>query len=264
MINREDYEEPRCALCMNPKERIPVDRVIEKLDAYLEDNDLNGAERHLKYWLSEAEVNKDEAGELTVLGELMGFMRKNGRMDEALSYAESALGKVEKYGYSDTVTGATAVLNAGTVFRSSGKCIQSAECYEKAKKIYEESLDPNDDRLGGLYNNYASTLCELERYDEAIEKYDKALKIMSRMPNGRIECAVTYLNLADLYVKRDGNEASESRTDELLDKAYECLTDPDNEKNAYYKFILDKCIPAYDYFGQFIRSSELKDILHSY
>ncbi|MBP5528962.1 MAG: hypothetical protein J6X80_02825 [Lachnospiraceae bacterium] len=44
----------------------------------------------------------------------------------------------------------------------------------------------------------------------------------------------------------------------MLDKAYNLLTDDSVEKNEYYEFVLDKCIPSYDHFGQFIRSAELK------
>ena len=69
---------------------------------------------------------------------------------------------------------------------------------------------------------------------------------------------ITYLNLADLYEQRDGSEKGESLIDEMLEKAYNLLTDDSVEKNAYYEFVLDKCIPAYDHFGQFIRSAELK------
>ena len=76
--------------------------------------------------------------------------------------------------------------------------------------------------------------------------------------NGNLECAITYLNMADLYVKKVGLIESESITDELLDKAYTLLTDDSLERNGYYEFVLDECIPAYDQFGQFLRSNELK------
>ena len=258
MLQREDYEEPRCVLCMNEKSRVPMDRVLEKFDSYLESKELDKAKSHLLYWLEEAKVNQDEAGEIVLLGELMGFCRKNSAMSEAIAFAESALSKVEKYGYSDSITGATAILNAGTVYRSAGDCEKSASLYERAEKIYEKELNPEDDRLGGLYNNYASSLTELGEFEKALEKYNKALKIMQDAPNGKLECAITYLNRADLYVKKLGVIESEAIADELLEKAYTLLTDDSIEKNAYYEFVLDKCIPAYDQFGQFLRSNELK------
>ena len=55
-LSKDDYEEPRCLLNMHPKVTpISVGRMIEKLDSYLNQNDYDAAERHLKYWLTEAD-----------------------------------------------------------------------------------------------------------------------------------------------------------------------------------------------------------------
>ena len=55
-LSKDDYEEPRCLLNMHPEVTpIPVGRMIEKLDSYLNQNDYDAAERHLKYWLTEAD-----------------------------------------------------------------------------------------------------------------------------------------------------------------------------------------------------------------
>ncbi|MCR4647829.1 MAG: tetratricopeptide repeat protein [Lachnospiraceae bacterium] len=261
MLNKEDYEEPRCVLCMNPKSRIPVDRIMEKYDKHIEDGELERAESHLKYWLDEAKSVNDEAGEIVILGEMMGFCRKNGKKEEAFSYAKQAVSKVEKYGFGDSVTGATAILNAGTVYRTFGENEMSAALYKNAESIYEKLLDGEDERLGGLYNNFASALAQLDEYDAALDKYNKALAIMGKKENGKLECAITYLNIADLFEKKDGAEAAEEKISDMLDKAYELLTDESIERNAYFKFVLDKCIPAYDYYGQFLRSEQLKEML---
>ena len=261
MIGKEEYEEPRCVLCMNPVSRIPIDRVLEKYDSYIEEKAYDRAKSHLSYWLEEARAGGDEAGELTMLDELMGHCRKNNAMNEALSIADSIIGKVEKYGFGDTVTGATAILNAGTVYRAAGQNEKSVYHYSLAEKTYEELLDEKDDRLGGLYNNYASALTEVGDYLKAENRFKKALKIMDGTKNGKLECAITYLNLADFYEKRDGSEKGEALIDEMLDKAYELLSDDSVERNGYYEFVVDKCIPAYDHFGQFVRGAELRNIL---
>ena len=52
ILSKDDYEEPRCLLNMHPEVTpIPVGRIIDKLDSYLNKNDYDAAERHLKYWL---------------------------------------------------------------------------------------------------------------------------------------------------------------------------------------------------------------------
>jgi len=261
MIDKEDYEEKRCVLCMNDVSRIPIERIIEKLDSYIDDKQFDRAYSHLNYWLEEAKNCRDEAGELVILGELMGFCRKNGKMNEAKAYAESGISKVKRYGFGDSVTGATTLLNAGTVYRACGEPQKSFELYSSAERIYEENLQGNDTRLGGLYNNYASTLTELGDYETALDKYLKALKVMNSSPNGKLECAITYLNMADLFEKKGTDIETEKKIDEMLDKAYELLTDESIERDPYFEFVLDKCIPAYDHYGQFVRSAELSAIL---
>ena len=79
-LSKDDYEEPRCLLNMHPKVTpISVGRMIEKLDSYLNQNDYDAAERHLKYWLTEADAGHDMRGKLTVLNEQIGFYRKTGK-----------------------------------------------------------------------------------------------------------------------------------------------------------------------------------------
>ena len=60
-LKREDYVDPRCALCGKPGEEetiqpVPVGRIMDKLREYEDRNDWPAVERHLKYWLAEAVV----------------------------------------------------------------------------------------------------------------------------------------------------------------------------------------------------------------
>ena len=68
-LEKEDYMEPECVLCGKPGEDegkpVPADRIQRKLREYEDAADWNGAERHLKYWLAEAEMNRDRRGQLT-------------------------------------------------------------------------------------------------------------------------------------------------------------------------------------------------------
>ena len=88
-LEREDYIDPACPLCGKPGETesarpVPVDRIQGKLREYEDASDWEGAERHLKYWLAEAEMNRDRRGQLMLHNELMGFYRKQGSREEAL------------------------------------------------------------------------------------------------------------------------------------------------------------------------------------
>lgn len=96
-LSKEDYEEPRCLLNMHPEVKpIPVGRVIEKLDSYLNRNDYSAAERHLEYWLAEAETGNDDRGKLTVLNEQIGFYRKTDKEAECLKAVSAALSLADR------------------------------------------------------------------------------------------------------------------------------------------------------------------------
>ena len=96
-IGPEDYEEPQCLLCGEPygaepkPEPIPQQRVVQKLDEYMSRRDYDGAERHLLYWLEEANRVRDLRGELLVHNELIGHYRKVSNRERAFVHIEQAL-----------------------------------------------------------------------------------------------------------------------------------------------------------------------------
>ena len=162
-IGADDYEEPRCPLCMEKpgdEERIhtiDMRRVMEKLDEYLARKDYGAAERHLEFWLGEARLGNDKRGEFAVRGEQIGFYRKRGEEDKCFSCVSDALRLMSKLGYEDSVSGATCYVNCGTAAHAFGRYEQALEFFERAKIIYDKHLPENDARLGGLYNNMALT-----------------------------------------------------------------------------------------------------------
>ena len=106
-MEREDYMEPACALCGKPggeesPRPVPAGRILERLREYEDKSDWPAAERHLKYWLAEAEMNRDGKGRLMLHNELMGFYRKQGKREEAFANADAALRLVETLGMEDT------------------------------------------------------------------------------------------------------------------------------------------------------------------
>lgn len=259
-LSKEDYEEPRCPLCM-PTEvvSIPCGRVIEKLDEYLGRNDYASAQRHLKYWLDEAEAGLDRRGALTVINEQIGLYRKTDKPDEGLCAIEKALALVEELKMGDSVTAATTFVNAATAYKAFGDAEKALPLYERAREIYEDSLDGNDSRLGGLYNNMALTLTALEKYDDALALYEKAIEIMSNNDNGEAEEAITYCNLADLAAARYGEAEGEKMIYAYLDKAYELLDTKTLPRNGYYAFVCEKCAPTFGYYGYFLAEQKLTE-----
>lgn len=265
-LNAEDYKEPVCPFDSDfysnaePTETIPVRRVIEKLDKLLyEKNDIPGARRHLEFWERSAEAGRDLRGLLTVENELMGFYRQNASKEDAYRAMARGLELVPKLGMDDTVGGATTYLNAATVCKTFGEAERAAMYYERAKAVYERDFDARDERLAGLYNNYALALCDLNRFDEAEGAYFSALDIV--LSGDRvIDAAITYLNLADLYFKKLGEVDSAELIEENLDKAEKIFDDENVVHDGYYAYVCEKCAPTYEYYGWFVTAKKLNDL----
>ena len=185
-LSKEDYEEPNCVLCMDQDapSPIPQRRVREKLDEYMSRRDYAGAERHLNYWLAEAQQNRDMRGEFFVRGEMMGHYRKTGNQEQAILHANESLDLIERLGFENTLSAGTAYVNAATVYDAFGMPERSIELFEKAKVIYEGNLPKTDGRLGGLYNNMGLAYMGLKRFGEAYEAFLKALDVMGRWSTG--------------------------------------------------------------------------------
>lgn len=260
-----DYTDPICPFCTDqfkkqpPVRPIPTGRVLEKLDGHLGRNDYDSAERHLLYWLGEAEDGRDKHGMLTVENELMGLYRKTGRKEKALESVDKALSLIDELKLNNAVAAGTTYTNAATVYKAFAMPEKSIKLFEKAKMIYEKELSADDSRLGGLYNNLGLTLTDLKRFDEAEAYYNNAIKVMLQNKNGELEIAITYLNLCDLYEAKLGSEKSEKIVDEYIEIAYELLNREYLPRNGYYAFVCEKCAPTFGYFGRFIYEKELSD-----
>ena len=259
-LSREDYEEPRCPLCSSEEiTSIPVNRVIEKLDEYLNQNDYPAAEKHLQYWLAEAEASRDQRGKLSVLNEQIGLYRKLERETEALQAADAALTLAKELGMENTITMGTTLVNAATAYKAFGRATEALPLYRQAEDIYMENLPADDPRLAGLYNNMAVTVVELGNFLDAEEFYAQAMDIMAKQEHGEAELAITWCNMADLAAKELGLDEGEARIGECLEKALALLDTPGLPRNGYYAFVCEKCAPTFGYYGWFAVEEDLRN-----
>ena len=257
-LSKEDYEEPLCPLEKpGAVNRIPVARIREKLDEYMFRNDADAARQHLRYWLEEAEFQRDEDGKLCILNEQVGMYRMLEQKDEALSAAEKALALARHPALLDTVTLATTLINAATAYKAFGMAEKAMPLYEEARAIYETRLKPDDSRLGGLYNNMGLACVETGEWAKARELYAKALEVMARCERGETDEAITWCNLADLEAAEKGPVDSEEAVRACLKKARELLDTPDLPRGSYYAYVCEKCAPVFGYYGLFLDEREL-------
>lgn len=260
-LKKEDYEEPRCPLNMKcDVPSVPVGRVIEKLDEYLGRNDYSAGLRHLEYWVAEADSSGDKRAKLTLLNETAGLCRKIGNEEKGMAAVDALVKLIEELGVERTVSGATSYLNAATALKAFGQTERAIELYSRVLPVYETLLEKEDSRLAAFYNNFAISLVDVEDYNVAEEFFNKALKIVENKENGKLEQAMTYLNLADLKASQKGLEDACEDIENYLTKAENLLFSESVEHNSYYAFVADKCAPSFDYYGYFLTAQKLKKL----
>lgn len=262
-LQPEDYVEPRCVLCDEPYGKeptvkpVPQDRIIRKMDEYMSRRDYAGAERHLKYWLSEAKAGFDKRGELLIRNELVGHFRKTGNRDGAFESAEEALRLLKELDFESNVSAGTTYINIATAYNAFGENEKSIALFEKARAVYE-SNETSPELLGGLYNNMALTYVAMGDFESAYPLYNRAYEVMEKVRGGELEQAITLLNLADAYEAQLGSENAESKTFDLVDRAYDLLKNTTAPHDGYYAFVLEKCAPSFSYYGYFAAAEEFK------
>ena len=250
-----DFECPACKKVQSGTSRIPVSRIIEKLDGFFQTNDLVGAERLLDYWQGEAQSIGDLSGELSVVNEMLGLTRKMSKKERGERAVARALELIELTNAGELVSAATILLNAATTCNAFGNPERAMQLYKRTKDIYEKENLPDDDlNFAAFYNNAATTLVVLARYDEAENYYKKAIDI-TKKHEAILDTAVTYVNMAHLYEAWEGSESG--KIEKSLQMAEELLNDARVERNAYYAFVCEKCAPSFDYYGYFFFAREL-------
>lgn len=262
---------------------VPQKRIVEKMNEYMSRRDYAGAERHLLYWLAEAELGRDLQGELMLRNEMVGHYRKTGQRDKAMESAGKAQELLAVLELEDAIIAGTTYVNIATACNAFGDYERSLELFEKARAVYEGSEFVEPQQLGGLYNNMALTCTALGRYEEALELYEKAAGVMAQVPDGELEQAITYLNMANTVEAQAGLEEGESRICGLVERAEELLEKKGgellgadqallNEEGAlrglsreerarigYYAFVCEKCAPTFEYYGYFLAAEGLRE-----
>lgn len=238
---------------------ICMDRVLHKLDEYFARNDTAAAGRHLDYWYEEALAEGNRRALFTLTNELIGFHRKQGNREQALEYSRKIIALCRELELEDTVSGATAFINAATACKAFGHAEEALPLFRKAKEIYEARLEEDDPRLSGLYNNMGLALADAGSFEEAKQLYGKALMLTFNEEERKPDAAVTCLNMADAAEQEKGYAAAKTEIAELLQRARNLLDSRRDSKDSYYAFVCEKCAPAFRYYGDAAYADELKE-----
>ena len=245
-----------CSSCSKESYKtVPIARVLDKLDELFSKNDLPAAGRLLEYWDREARIISDERGLLEILNEEIGYFRRTNDKEKGLSAVYEAFDIIERLELCNNVSSATFYLNGATTMKAFGLTKDAMPYYEKAKIIYEQSLDPSDYRIAAFHNNVSSAYKDLGDFKGAEESCLRAISVLEQKQGFLGEIAVSLINLAHIYHDAD---PFDERIGDLMDKAWDCLMSKENQHNGDFAFICSKCHPSYGFFGYFEREAELK------
>ena len=235
---------------------IDVPEIIKALDTLYAQGRESEAQSFLEAWLHKARSIGDWRGELSMLSELLGQYRRSMSEAKGLGCASEALSLIREHHMGETISGATVMLNAATTMKCFGRAAESIPVFCHVSRVYSSKLDPSDYRFPGLYNNMALSYADTGDISSAEKFFKLALRLISAIPNSGNDMAVTYCNMAEMYGRLD---LEDGRIYECMEKAWDCLNQPELPHDGYHAFTISKCAPSFDYFGYFLYAKELKE-----
>ncbi len=248
-----------CATCSKESyDIVPIARVLEKIDALFQKNDLDGVGRILDYWESEARKLNDKRGLLEILNEKIGYYRRTNNKRLGLFAVEEAFSLIERLGLTNLESSGTVYLNGATTLKAFGEAAEAMKYYGMAKDIYLRVLPCDDFKLAAFYNNISSAYKELGDTHKCEEACLKAISILEKNIGYSGEMAISHINLAHLYYDMG---SMDERIYERMERAWELLMSNDNVYDGNFAFICSKCHPSFAFFGYFEYERILKEIV---
>lgn len=178
-----------------------IDQVLQQLDTLFNAGDMGKVEAFLSSQYHYALDEKKNDVALGILNEQIGFYRVTTQYEKAMVVIQNINELIRRMHLEDTIEEATSLLNIATIYRAMGRNKDAKECYLKTEKIYADKLEKGDYRIAGLYNNMSLLYMEQGAYKLAIEYLEKALPIISAIPDCEIQAAVTHTNMGQAYCR---------------------------------------------------------------
>ena len=220
-----------------------------KIDAFFEVKDFEGAEHYMKETLSQAEFEDDPSSIVTICNELGGFYRAFSRYGEGIPLYEKALGCIRRLGMENSEGHGTTLLNFATTLAIVGESDRALGAYQQAAGIFEGPSYQKDFRLATLYNNMSSLYQDLGRLDESEKYLRKAMSILESLRQSEIEMAITWSNLAGVYLSMGEDHLQDAK--EAAKKAIALFNEISGDKDVHYAPSLSALGEVYYLEGDF-------------
>jgi tetratricopeptide (TPR) repeat protein len=172
-----------------------IDEFVAGLDTLFDAGRIGEVEGYFEAWMNKAEEEQDQAAQVTILNEMMGFFRETSQYDKSIESSKKALALMKDMGLENTQAYATTLLNSANALRAAGELEQSAAYYGQVFAMFETLVEPEDFAYAELYNNVALLYQELGYFDRAVQSLQNALAICLQTPGKEFQTAVTYANL---------------------------------------------------------------------
>ena len=198
-----------------------INKVLEQLDSISGEDGGRKTEEFLKDKIKEAGDEGDLSSELTLVNELIGFLRYMGKFTDAQAVIGDARRLCEDMGITGTVSHATTLLNIATLERAMGRHEESLKDYEQVQDIYDRVLAPDDSLYAALYNNMSLLYQETGDHEKSALCLKKAIPIISNYDDKRIEQAISRTNLAQTCLmlgRLDEAEAELISAEDIFEK----------------------------------------------
>ena len=207
-----------------------VQEKLQKLDEMYAEGNLAQAEKQLKNWIGDADLEFEKGAKLTFYNELMGLYRTTGRAKQGAELAEEALALVKELGAEGSVSHGTTLLNAATVCARAQQFDKSLGYYAQAADIFAAQGLQNSYQMAGLYNNMSRIYGEKGDDEKALSFLEEALKIVSAQEDCEEEQATTWVNISYALMTLDRREEA----DEYIRKAIIYYASPKGCRDPHY------------------------------
>ncbi|WP_232342579.1 DUF4037 domain-containing protein [Bifidobacterium sp. M0353] len=217
------------------------------------------AEPYLQEALVDAENAGDDAGLLTVLNEIMGFYRSQGRHQENMWMIQRAIELATRMRIEGSEAWTTTLINAATGLRAAKKYDQAEDLYRQALASAAKTLGPKDRRLAALHNNLSMLYSETDRPDQAEQELRQAMDILensSTDPSRDLDLASTHTNLALLLMQRKDNPQALQEAWDQARTALDIYRTGHLENSAHYASALAGFAQVCYMTGRFSQSAD--------
>lgn len=230
-----------------------MNEFFQRLDQLFAQKEMAQAEKYMKESLAAAEAEGDFGAVISICSELGGYCRVTSQYQDGIALYEKALSCIQRLGLDGAEHHGTTLMNYATTYTMTGDTEKALSLYGQAAEIFRKAGFETDYRLATLHNNMSLLCQDLGQYDQAVDNLNQAMSILQQLTESEIEQAITYSNLAQVYMLLDRlGEAKEA-----VEKAIALFTASSGDRDVHYAAAVNVLGEIYYKEGNIPEAAEL-------